>query len=56
MLKCLAFSILLQSYQVGEVNLLCFSFLFGVHSLSGPGLDLMLLDSISQLMAKESEH
>ena len=48
-----ALTILLQTWHVGEIGLLCFRFLIDAHSLSGPGLDSMSLGSISLNVAEE---
>lgn len=48
-----AFTVLLQTWQVVGIDLLCFRFLFDVLSLSGPRLDLMSPDSISLNVTEE---
>ena len=49
----LALTILLQTWQVREIYLLYFHFVFVVLSLSGPGLDLMSSNSINLNVAEK---
>ena len=48
-----ALTVLLQTRQFGEIDLLCLPFLFGLHSISGPGLDSMLPDIMSLDVTEE---